>query len=124
MKLFKHLLLSSFVLVPAICNADVSLNIDLTVDETNFEIENVVVSTEKTVLYDNGYCKVEGQLIDQTDEASDVELTVMEEDRVLTKPTMNLRWDNPEILEIIYESEECSCLDRDVRLVVTAQPVE
>lgn len=119
----KHLFLSSLVLVPALCKADAMLNISLTVDETTFEIENVTVSEENAVLFDNGYTKVEGKLIGQTDEAVEFELKVMEEDRVLTQPTLNVQWGIPATLELTYESEDCSCLDRDVILVVVAQPV-
>ena len=124
MKLFKHLLLSSLVLVPAISFADASLNISLTVDEAVVEIENAVVAAEKVALFDNGFSKVEGVLLSQTDEATQVQLVVLEEDRVIADSTMDLEWGIPATVEFVYELEECSCLDRDVKLVVVAQPVE
>jgi len=117
----KHVLLSSFLLVPALSFADVKLDIEVTVDETSFASLNAVATSENEVLYDNGYYKVEGKVVVQTDESADVELTVAEEDRVLAKSTFNLQLGVPATLEVTYESEECSCLDRDVELTVVAR---
>jgi len=116
----KHLLVSSLVLVPALSFADTMLNISLTVDETNIEIADAAVTAEKAVLHDDGYTKVEATLLSETDEAATVAFWVTEEDRVLTNPTLDVQWAIPATVELAYESEECSCLDRDLVLVVTA----
>ena len=104
--------------------ADVKLDVEVTVDETNFASLNAVVTSENEVLYDNGYYKVEGRLIAQTDETATVEFWVTEEDRVLMQPILVSAWGIPASVEIGYESEECSCLDRDVKLIVVAQKVK